>query len=148
MSDLPTKLFRRRHTFIDAFQQLRFCLDLLLHAMILPLLIFVCFYLEPFASYLLKTDGSKSRAIVLDFMNLCLVNWWITLFALFVLGLISILFSHKIVGPIHHLDLSLKRLIAGEKDVVLQVRDGDYFKNFSNTLADYVQKNEANKKID
>lgn len=145
MADIRDLIFRRKHTFIDAPQQLKFSIDLLLHALILPLMVMVCFYVDPFASYLLKTDAEKSRAIVVAFLELCMTNWWIPLFVLMVIGLISVLFSHKIVGPIYHLDDNLKKLMQGEKDVTFNLRQGDYFKEFSNTLTAFLEKKSQDK---
>lgn len=139
MSDMKNKMVRRKHVFIDPSQQVKFCIDLLLHALLFPLLVIVLMYVEPFCGWLVLTDTTKTRSTVLEFIRLCQANWWIPMAVLTLLGFISVLFSHKIIGPIYRCRMNLERVMNGESDVHFGLREGDYFKSFADFLSDYVK---------
>jgi hypothetical protein len=120
-------------------QRFRFSLELALYALLFPMVIFFFSYFEPFASWLIGSDVSAQRQIIRGFMLFCLQYWWIPLLALLMVTLLSLVFSHRIFGPIYRLRLNLERLMSGEKTVSFKLRDGDYFQDFSSLLSECLQ---------
>lgn len=138
MQKLKLQLWTRRRVFIDPRAQLKFCIDLILHALALPLLVVVLLSVEPFSRLLTRGNHEASRAIVLQFVQVCIGNWWIVVLALVVLGFSGILFSHKMFGPIYGCTNNLRRIMNGDRDVHIGTRAGSYFKEFVETLKAFI----------
>ncbi len=54
-----------------------------------------------------------------------------TMLVSIVVGLFGLIYSHKIAGPLHHLNKYLRGKATGESNYVLKFRDGDYFQELS-----------------
>jgi len=61
--------------------------------------------------------------------------------ATFALSVLSIFFSHKIVGPIYKIRVMLDRSVeSGQKPGEIRLRRGDAFKDFAESLNRFVKK--------
>jgi hypothetical protein len=131
---LMIMLFKRKHMFIDRPQQFKFGLDLCMHALLFPMILLTVFFVEPFPSWFIKGGGAESRQVVASFMSLCLENWWVVLFAISSLAIMSVLFSNKIFGPIYRCSRNVEKVMEGDKHTSFKLRSGDYFEEFAELL--------------
>ncbi len=83
---------------------------------------------HPFFKYLDYQEG-----YILQYLLIALV------FSLLLTVTFSIIFSHKVVGPINRLSSDLKRSIDGE-DVKFNLREGDYFSEIPSLINELVVK--------
>ena len=133
------KKVARTKSFIDRKQQLKFCVELVLYALVLPLLLLTFLSVEPLASWLVKGDAAGSRAAVVELIQICLQNWWVIVLAVLITAITSVLFSNRIFGPLHRLGNALEAAMAGESTELYAVRKGDYLRVFSETLGRFVK---------
>ena len=65
-----------------------------------------------------------------------LVNNFLIMIAVAVIG---VFYSHRIIGPVYRINRDLQRVLDGEEDVRIKLRDKDQFKGLAgrvNTLLD------------
>ena len=96
----------RKQKFIDKKQQLRFAMELALYALLFPLFFLVLSLADPIVNQLMGNDTGKLQPLY-SLLSFCIEHWWEFIFALGLVGLISILFSHRIVGPIRRFENAL-----------------------------------------
>ena len=129
----PRRRFRKQK-FIDKKQQIRFAMELALYALLFPLFFLVLSLADPIANQLMGNDTGKLQPLY-SLLSFCMEHWWEFLFALGLVGLISILFSHRIVGPIRRFENALiQKAQHPTEPVNCRVRSKDYFQDFSGHL--------------
>jgi len=96
----------RKQKFIDKKQQLRFARELALYAVLFPLFFLVLSLADPIANRLMGKDTEELQPLY-SLISFCIEHWWEFLAALALVGFISILFSHRIVGPIPRFENAL-----------------------------------------
>ncbi len=125
----------RKQKFIDKKQQARFAIELTIYALLFPLLFVVISLIYPSARQLIgvATEDLEPLNAMLAF---CLEYWWALIVALALTGFISVLFSHRIFGPMRSFERALlhKKLHPTEP-VDPKLRSDDYFHDFSDLLA-------------
>ncbi len=125
----------RTHKFIDRRQQTRFAIELTIYAVLFPLLFVVISLIHPIAKQLIgvATEDLEPLNAMLAF---CLEYWWALLVALALTGFISILFSHRIFGPMRSFEHALlQKKLHPTEPVDPKLRSDDYFQEFSDLLA-------------
>ena len=125
----------RKQKFIDTKQQVRFAIELTIYALLFPLLFVVISLIYPIAKQLVGVDREDLEPLN-AMLTFCLEYWWALILALALRGFISVLFSHRIFGPMHSFERALlhKKLHPTEP-VDLELRSDDYFHEFSDLLA-------------
>ena len=66
------------------------------------------------------------------------------LIILIVISIIGIFYSHKIAGPVYRIQEDIKRVLGGEKDVVIKLRKNDKLKELAEQVNKLIE--EYNKK--
>ena len=129
---------KRRYQFIEKKQQLRFAVTLSLYVLFFPFLI-AALILSPFSDVLVGPEAEEIRSAVFEIAEFFLYHWDLVLITLGFIAYASILFSHKIFGPIRRFESALiqKRWNPDGK-VFCTLRKGDYFKDFSVMLQDFL----------
>jgi hypothetical protein len=104
-----TKMGKRRfrkRKLIDKKQQLRFAFELVVYAMLFPMY----FLILSLAAAITKSfmgEHTERMQPLYELLVFCTGHWWEFLVALAMVSGISILFSHKIFGPIHRFESAL-----------------------------------------
>ncbi len=140
---MSTRRRFRRQKFIDKKQQLRFAMELGLYALLFPMFFLVLSLADPIASQLMGNDTGKLQPLY-SLLSFCMEHWWEFLFALGLVGFISILFSHRIVGPIRRFENALiQKAQHPTEPVNCKVRSKDYFQDFSGHLDTFLNSHPA-----
>ena len=78
-----------------------------------------------------KNSGAV-KPILLDFFRIAIDHWWVLAIALGFVAYFSVLFSHRIFGPIRRFEnLLLKKRDDPSAIVRCNLRTADYFQDFS-----------------
>ncbi len=133
----------RTRKFIDKKQQLRFAFELLVNAMLFPMF----FLTLSLASSIIKSfmgQHTERMQPLYEVLVFCTGHWWEFLVALAMVSGISILFSHKIVGPIHRFESALIQKTENPTEPVhCKLRKWDYFQDFSQRLDEFLNTPQA-----
>ena len=128
----------RTRKFIDKKQQLRFAFELVVYAMLFPMY----FLILALASAIVKSfmgQHTERMQPLYELLLFCTGHWWEFLVALVMVSGISILFSHKIVGPIHRFESALIQKTANPTEPVhCKLRKWDYFQDFAQRLDEFL----------
>ena len=130
---------RRRYQFIEKKQQIRFAVTISLFALFFPFFL-AALILSPINFLLvLGSEAEALRPAITEIAIFCLGHFWAVLFALAFVAFASILFSHKIFGPLRRFESALaqKKFHPDEK-VFCSLRKGDYFQEFSVLLQNFL----------
>ena len=129
---------RRKRQYIDKKQQLRFALTIGLYSFLFSVFFLALTISPPFSELLLGGDKQMMqfyRSLVLQFVGFSITHWWIALFALAFISFSSLIFSHKIFGPVRRYEQVLREKRENPtKAVQIRLRGGDYFHEFSQQL--------------
>ena len=129
------KHLRRKQKSTDKRQQVRFAIELTIYAMLFPCLFVVISLIHPIAKQLIgvATEDLEPLNAVLAY---CLEYWWALIAALALTGFISVLFSHRIFGPMRSFKQALlQKELHPTEPVDSKLRPDDYFHEFSDLLA-------------
>ena len=130
---------QRKQRFIKTNQQIRFAFDLALMALLLPVFMMAVPMIPPFSSLLIGVEAETLRGLFWDLIRFNLVNWWVPLSALVLLGFVSVRLSHRVFGPIYRFEQSLLRKKGDPTEwVSFKLRTGDYFQEFSVLLEEAI----------
>ena len=81
------------------------------------------------------SDAAAVKPVILNFLRISIDHWWVILLALFFVSYFSVLFSHRIVGPMRRFENALlKKRENPDREVRCNLRTGDYFHDFSHLL--------------
>lgn len=128
----------RKLKFIDKKQQLRFAMELALYAMLFPLFFLVLSLADPIANSLMGKHTEKILPLY-SLLAFCTEHWWEFIFALALVSFVSILFSHRIVGPILRFENALIQKTENPSEPVnCRLRPKDYFQEFSHRLHEFL----------
>ncbi len=133
----------RKQKFIDKKQQLRFAMELALYAVLFPLFFLVLSLADPIVNRLMGNDTERIQPLY-SLLSFCIEHWWEFFAALALVGFISILFSHRIVGPILRFENALiQKTQHPTEPVNCRVRSKDYFQEFSRRLHQFLNNHPA-----
>lgn len=130
----------RKKKFIDKQQQLRFALELIFYALLFPIFFLLLSVASAIAESFIYmgTDMYELQPLYALFV-FCAEHWWQFAAALGMVSGISILFSHKIVGPIHRFEKALIQKTENPSEPVhCKVRSTDYFQEFAQRLDEFL----------
>lgn len=131
--------YQRKYKFIDKKQQVRFAVDVVLHSLLFPIFMLLLMILPPFSSWLLRGDEAAIKPILLDFYRVVVDHLYVVIVPLLFIGVFSVLFSHRIFGPMRRFENALlKRKENPDQPVRCNLRGGDYFHDFSKLLEEVV----------
>ena len=135
----------RKRKFIDKKQQLRFALELVFYAMLFPIFFLILSLAAAIAnSFIYMGEHTREMQPLYALLAFCAEHWWEFLVALAMVSGISILFSHKIVGPIHRFENALIQKTANPTEPVnCRLRSTDYFQDFSQRLQEFLNAPQA-----
>ena len=124
----------RKYKFIDKKQQVRFAVDVALHSLLFPIFLLILLILPPFSTILLGKIGAQAmQPILMMFYYRIASHWWVLVPALAFVAIFSVLFSHRVFGPIRRLENALNQKKSDPtKYVRCNLRGGDYFHDFAN----------------
>jgi hypothetical protein len=128
----------RTQKFIDKKQQLRFAFELVVYAMLFPMYFLILALASAIVNSFLGNHTERMQPLY-ELLLFCTGHWWEFLVALAMVSGISILFSHKIVGPIHRFESALIQKTANPTEPVnCTLRSRDYFHDFSQRLQEFL----------
>ena len=135
---------RRKHHYIDKKQQNRFALEVALHALLFPVLFLVLTMVSTTSALLVGEQWENVQPLLNNFLGFSLTHWWVIVLALANVAYASILFSHRIFGPVCRLEQALmERKLNPEEPVRCGLRKGDYLHEFSALLEEVLNDGEA-----
>lgn len=138
--------FRRRKTkFIDRKQQTRFAGEILVIMMLFPLLFFVLVTIPPFSTIFLGKNAEVLSSLFINQLYMIRSVWWVVLFVLLYVAVLSVYMSHKIFGPIYRLSQAIRQKLNGEQDIHCRLRKGDYFIDFAELLRELIEQDQEKK---
>ena len=133
---------RRQSKFIDKKQQIRFALELAVYALLLPLFFLVISLAGPIAGLIMGRN--TAQPLVNTVLAFCLDRWWALLFALAFVVSFSVLFSHRIFGPMRSFENALlRKKLHPTEPVDCTLRSDDYFHEFSRHLEGYLNDSQS-----
>lgn len=126
--------YHRKYKFIDKKQQVRFAVDVALHSLLFPIFLLILMILPPFSTLLLGKLGAQAmQPVLMMFYHRIATHWWVLLPALLFVAIFSVLFSHRVFGPIRRLENALRKKKESPTEYVrCNLRGGDYFHDFAN----------------
>ena len=128
----------RKLKFIDKKQQLRFAMELALYAMLFPMFFLVLSLADPIANSFMGRHTEEILPLY-SLLAFCTEHWWEFLLTLGLVGFISILFSHRLVGPIRRFENALIQKAENPQEPVnCRLRPKDYFQEFSQRLHEFL----------
>ena len=128
----------RKLKFIDKKQQLRFSLELALYAMLFPLFFRVLSLADPIANSFMGRHTEEILPLY-SLLAFCTEHWWEFLLTVGLVGFISILFSHRLVGPIRRFENALIQKTENPAEPVnCRLRPKDYSQEFSQRLDEFL----------
>ena len=132
---------QRKYKFIDRKQQLRFAGELAFYAVLFPIL-FLVIALGANLVDLMTPEGAGNGPSPVDaFVGFCIDHWWAALLAMVFVGFTSVLFSHRIFGPIRRFEIAItQKKRHPEEPVSCRLRQDDYFHGFSTILEDVLNR--------
>ncbi len=133
---------RRQSRFINKKQQIRFALELAVYALLLPLFFLAISLAGPIADLILGRN--TAQPLVNTVLAFCLDRWWALLIALAFVVSFSVLFSHRIFGPMRSFENALlQKKLHPTKPVNCTLRSDDYFHEFSQHLEGYLNDSQS-----
>jgi len=125
----------RKKRLIRPKQQIRFAVDLVLLALLLPVFMMTIPTIPPFSYLLVGIEADTLRALFWELIRVCLINWWIFLSAVLLLGIACLRVTHRIFGPLNRLEAILLQKRANPSALVsCKLRMGDYLHDYSELL--------------
>ena len=135
MNSLFWKNFwRRKKKFVDRKQQTRYAIEVMLIVVTFPILFYVLVCVPPFSIIFFGKNAETMSALYINQLQIIKSAWIPLTFCFCYVGLLSVLFSHKIFGPIFRLSQALKAKVEGKKDIYCGLRKGDYFEDFADLV--------------
>jgi methyl-accepting chemotaxis protein len=123
---------QRRKKLVDFRLQLQIAVETVLQSLLLLISIGVIVYVPPFVEWLSNAPGQIPDEKILYHQevvkNLLLFNWtkWpMFILILALIGVLSIIFSHHLIGPLVKLRSHLKQLLSKDFSRELRFRKGD-----------------------
>ena len=133
----------RKQRFIDKKQQLRFAMEIGLYMMLFPLFFLALSLADPVANSFMGKHTEEILPLY-TLLAFCTEHWWEFLVALGLVGFISVLFSHRIVGPIRRFENALVQKTENPAEPVnCRLRSKDYFQEFSRHLDKFLNTHPA-----
>ncbi len=121
--------FRRRKKFIDSKAQLMIAVEIILHSLLLPIMLAFILFVPPFAGWFSDAPIEKHQEMAYALYDLNTDKWPLLIGIILFIGLVSILFSHHIVGPAYRFKEVLKKLINRDLTCQVRLRKNDYLKD-------------------
>lgn len=132
--------FRRRKTkFIDRKQQTRFAIEVLVIMVLFPLLFYILVIIPPFSTIFLGKNAEVLSALFINQLYMIKSVWWVVVFVLVYVAILSVFMSHKIFGPIYRLSQAIRQKLNGEENIHCRLRKGDYFADFADLLRELIE---------
>ncbi len=127
----------RKSKFVDRKQQVRFALELGLYALLLPLFFLVISLADPIAGLIM--GRTTAQPLLYTILAFCADRWWALLFALSFVVSFSVLFSHRIFGPMRSFENALlQKKLHPTEPVICKLRPDDYFHDFSQLFDEFL----------
>ena len=127
----------RKSKFIDRKQQIRFALELGIYALLLPLFFLVISLADPIAGLIM--GRTTAQPLLYTLLAFCADRWWALLFALSFVVSFSVLFSHRIFGPMRSFENALlRKKLHPTEPVLCKLCPADYFHDFSKLFDEFL----------
>jgi hypothetical protein len=139
-SDNTFESRRRSKHFLD-WQQLRFALSVVFYAALFPVFFLGLLATITKMQILLTGDipdqGALHETLQVRTLNFAYDHIWLLIGTLVYIGVLTLIFSHRIFGPMRSFEAALQeRLENPGEPVNCRIRKGDYFRNFSRLFED------------
>jgi hypothetical protein len=144
-SEFWRNLRRRKTKFIDRKQQTRFAVEIMVIMLLFPLLFFVLVIIPPFSTIFLGKNADVLSALFINQLYMIKSVWWVVVFVLIYVAILSVFMSHKIFGPIYRLSQAIRQKLDGETNIHCRLRKGDYFMDFSDLLRELIEMDQPKK---
>jgi nitrogen fixation/metabolism regulation signal transduction histidine kinase len=132
--------YKRRNYFINKEVQIRFAALLVMISLITSaqLLAYILFIDTNITEQAAKFGLAENQMMV-SFITVKQKQWLLTLIGYLVgnmllVGLFGLFFSHRISGPVYHMERFLKRVAEGDLSGTLRIRKSDQFQSVAATI--------------
>ena len=144
-NEIWRNFWRRKTKFVDRKQQTRFAIEILVIMMLFPLLFFVLVIIPPFSTIFLGKNAEVLSALFINQLYMIRSVWWVVVFVLAYVALLSVFMSHKIFGPIYRLSQAIRQKLNGDENIHCRLRKGDYFIEFADLLRELIEQDKVHK---
>jgi len=144
-NEIWRNFWRRKTKFVDRKQQTRFAIEILVIMMLFPLLFFVLVIIPPFSTIFLGKNAEVLSALFINQLYMIRSVWWVVVFVLAYVALLSVFMSHKIFGPIYRLSQAIRQKLNGDENIHCRLRKGDYFIDFADLLRELIEQDKVHK---
>ncbi|MEZ4820679.1 MAG: hypothetical protein R3A45_12660 [Bdellovibrionota bacterium] len=124
-------MIRRRKKYIDPHQQTRLAFEIVLLVLIFPVLFYILTISDLWSKVFFGSRAEVMQELFLSQLLLLKQAWHVILVILVFIVFLSILFTHKIFGPIYRFKQILQAKLDGENEVYFSLRRGDYMQDFA-----------------
>lgn len=123
--------YKRKKKLIDFKTQSIIALEIMLHALILPIFIIVFLVVDPFSTLFSNRGAETHLRVAIELLKINAPKWPLLLLALLFIGVLSVIFSHHIAGPAFRFCKTFRAIL--EKDLTqrIKLRKWDYMKDVS-----------------
>ena len=90
---------QRKRKFVDLKTQALIALEVMLHALILPILIIIFLSIDPFSTMFSSHTAEEHFIAAKDLLTMNLGKWPLLILLILFVGFLSVVFSHHIAGP-------------------------------------------------
>ena len=122
---------KRRKKIVDLKTQSLVAIEVMLHALIAPLLLIIFLSIAPFSTFLSKYTAEQHFNSMTDLFNMNASKWPLLVLILLFIGFLSIIFSHHIAGPSLRFRKEFKRIAKKDLTGKVTLRKFDYLKDLS-----------------
>ncbi|MFH1018066.1 MAG: hypothetical protein V1798_07785 [Pseudomonadota bacterium] len=117
---------RRTHKFINRNLQIRIAGEIILHSILFLALVCLLLFAPPFVTWFSNYSIDDHQAIAKELFILNASKWPLFLLLAIFLGIVSVLFSHHIAGPMYHVSRVIGELKARNLAARVRFRKWDY----------------------
>lgn len=135
---MATTKYRRKRVFIDSRAQLMMAVEVVLHSLLLLVMLSFILFVPPFAAWFSSFNVAEHQEIAYSLWTMNIGKWPLLIGVAVFIGLVSILFSHHLLGPAYRFRVTLQRLIERDLTARVQLRKNDYLKEMEGSFNDLI----------
>jgi methyl-accepting chemotaxis protein len=125
---------KRKTAIIDRKTQFLIALEVMLHALILPMMIFLFLAIDPFSTIFSNRSPEAHFEAVSQLVSMNIGKLPIFFLLILFVGLLSIVFSNHIAGPAFRFVKTMKAVLDKDLTDRIILRKWDYLKNVSSEM--------------
>lgn len=134
------KKYKRTHYIVEREMQLKYAALILIHLVIFFVITALVIYFSGWREIIEKLSNVYPQVMLVGILNKIYMRLCIGFLLLLPVAVISaILASHKIAGPLVRIKRSIDQLAAGDYNLFVKLRKGDYLQDVADLLNKLVE---------